>query len=58
MHTFDPKTRVIVLTGSEDPAEHQRARSLGATEIYTKPYDLEHLASMIARYDLDARPAF
>jgi CheY-like chemotaxis protein len=57
MHTFDAKTRVIVLTGSEDPVEHQRARSLGATEVYTKPYDLEHLASMIARYDVGARPA-
>jgi CheY-like chemotaxis protein len=58
MHTFDPKTRVIVLTGSEDPAQHQQARSLGASEVYTKPYDLDHLASMIARYDLGARPAF
>jgi CheY-like chemotaxis protein len=51
IHTFDPELRVIVLTGTEDPAQHQRARSLGASEVYTKPYDLEQLACTIARHD-------
>lgn len=55
MHTFDPKMRVIVLTGTEDPVQHQRARSLGATEVYTKPYDLEQLARIIARPDTPVR---
>jgi CheY-like chemotaxis protein len=51
MHTFDPRLRVIVLTGTEDPVQHQQARNLGASDVYTKPYDLEALVRMIARHD-------
>jgi len=57
IHTFDPEIKVIVLTASEDPREHQRARSLGASDVYTKPYDLEQLARTIARHDPAARGA-
>jgi CheY-like chemotaxis protein len=55
IHRFDPKIKVIVLTGSEDPVQHQRARSFGASEVFTKPYDLEQLARMIARHDTAVR---
>lgn len=48
IHKFDPRIRVIVLTGSADPKEHQAARALGASEVYTKPYDLMHLARSVA----------
>jgi CheY-like chemotaxis protein len=48
IHTFDPRIRVIVLTASSDPAQHQAARTSGASEVYTKPYDLDHLAQFIA----------
>jgi CheY-like chemotaxis protein len=48
IHQFDARIRVIVLTASEDLAVHQAARAAGASEVYTKPYDLEHLARFIA----------
>lgn len=48
IHKFDPRITVIVLTASEDPAQHQAARACGASDVYTKPYDLEHLAQVIA----------
>jgi two-component system phosphate regulon response regulator OmpR len=48
IHKFDPRIRVLVLTASSDPVDHQAARSLGATEVFTKPYDLAELATTIA----------
>ena len=45
---FDPGIRVIVLTASSDPAQHQAARTHGVSEVYTKPYDLVRLAQVIA----------
>lgn len=48
IHKFDPRIRVIVLTASPDLAQHAAARSLGASEVHTKPYDLEKLARRIA----------
>ena len=48
IHTFDPKITVIVLTASEDPLQLQEARRLGASEVFTKPYDLDQLARRIA----------
>jgi CheY-like chemotaxis protein len=48
IHKFDPRIRVIVLTASADYIQHQAARTLGASEVYTKPYNLEHLARCIA----------
>jgi CheY-like chemotaxis protein len=54
IHTFDPKIRVIVLTASIDPAQHLAARSLGASEVYTKPYDLDQLARRIAGIQMES----
>lgn len=48
IHKFDPRIRVIVLTASGNPADHDAARAAGAHTVYTKPYDLDHLASLIA----------
>lgn len=45
---FDPRIRVVVLTASSDPVQHEAARTYGAREVYTKPYDLVHLARVIA----------
>lgn len=53
----DPRIRVIVLTASTDPADHLTARSFGATEVYTKPYDLEELARAIAATPVTAAAA-
>jgi CheY-like chemotaxis protein len=57
IHKFDPRIRVIVLTASIDPADHLAARSCGASEVYTKPYDLEELARAIAATPVTAAAA-
>jgi CheY-like chemotaxis protein len=46
---IDPHTRVVVLTASTYSNLHQTARTLGATEVYTKPCDFEQFARHIAR---------
>lgn len=47
IHALDPEIRVVVLTASAYPALHQRARTLGAREVYTKPVDLDEFARAI-----------
>ncbi len=49
IHTFDPGIRVVVLTGSGDPAVHQEARKHGASEVCTKPYDADALAQIVGQ---------
>ena len=48
IHRFDPGIRVVVLTASVDAAAHLAARAAGASEVYTKPYDLVALARVLA----------
>ena len=48
IHKFDPRIQVIVLTASANPADHDAARAAGAHRVYTKPYDFEQLARVIA----------
>ena len=38
---------VVVLTGSDDPNHGPRARSLGATDVYKKPENLENLGEVV-----------
>lgn len=38
---------VVVLTGSEDPDDVERARALGATDVRRKPTDLQTLGSVV-----------
>ena len=47
IHRFDPRIRVIVLTASLNPDVHQAARRAGASDVVTKPCDLEQLVRMI-----------
>jgi two-component system response regulator TctD len=44
---LDAKVPVVVLTASTYPALHQTARNLGASEVYTKPVDLDRFARKI-----------
>jgi CheY-like chemotaxis protein len=55
IHKFDPRIRVIILTASMDPAQHLAARAAGAGEVFTKPYDLEQLAHLVASSPVLAR---
>ena len=38
---------VVVLTGSEDPDDEDRALALGATDVRRKPTDLESLGTVV-----------
>jgi DNA-binding NarL/FixJ family response regulator len=42
-----PQTAVVVLTGSDDPADHERARSVGAAGYVTKDRILVELLETI-----------
>lgn len=44
---FDPPLRVVVLTGSEEPGDLNRARVLGAEAYHIKPPTPELLRSLI-----------
>lgn len=39
---------VLALTASLDPAEHDRARAAGATDVLAKPYDLRDLTERVS----------
>jgi CheY-like chemotaxis protein len=57
IHKFDPRIRVIILTASANPADHDAARAAGAHTVYTKPYDLDQLAHVIADGSAITAPA-
>ncbi len=44
-----PGVPVVVLTVSEDPAEHARAREAGADEVLSKAADLDEIVATIKR---------
>jgi len=46
---IDPTLKVIVITGHDDRENALRAITLGATDFYAKPVDVEHLRVMIQR---------
>lgn len=47
LSTFSPRTRVIIMTGSVDPATKEAALKGGATAFFTKPFDdAEFLAAV------------
>ena len=37
--TLSPRTRVIIITGRDDPAAKQSALQMGVTAFFTKPFD-------------------
>ena len=44
-----PATRVIVVTGNDDPAVAQQAVAAGACDYCSKPFDLDELRQLVAR---------
>ena len=44
---LSPRTRVIIMTGSKDPAAEQTAKQFGATAFFTKPFDDEEFLSAV-----------
>jgi DNA-binding response OmpR family regulator len=43
----DPSTPFILITGFGDMQTHMEARRLGASAVFDKPFDLEHLRSVV-----------
>lgn len=46
--TGDARTRIIVVTSSENPKDVTRLEDLGITEIFRKPVSLEQLKHVLA----------
>ena len=49
----DPDAKVIMITGSDDKEEQQKAKDLGAIDFIIKPIDLEELHAKIKTYILN-----
>ena len=46
---LSPTTRVIIMTGRNDPASEETARQFGATAFFTKPFDDEEFLAAVHR---------
>ena len=44
---LSPTTRVIIMTGRNDPASEETARQFGATAFFTKPFDDEKFLAAV-----------
>lgn len=44
-----PETKVVIVSGSEDVGNAERARSSGAFEYYPKPIEIDRLQQVIKR---------
>lgn len=49
LHAFSPKTRVIVLTGRDEPRIRAAALAGGASAFFTKPFDDEAFLTAVHR---------
>lgn len=49
---INPQAQVIMITGKEDKAIHDRAKKAGAVDYITKPLDLGELSNKIKEYIL------
>ena len=45
--TLSPRTRVIIITGRDDPAAKRTAVDLGASGFFTKPFDDEEFLDAV-----------
>jgi FixJ family two-component response regulator len=45
--TLSPRTRVIIITGRDDPAAKRTAMDLGASAFFTKPFDDEQFLDAV-----------
>jgi two-component system response regulator FixJ len=45
--TLSPLTRVIIITGRDDPAAKRTAMDLGASAFFTKPFDDEQFLDAV-----------
>jgi len=43
----DPSTPFILITGFGDMQTHMEARRLGASAVFDKPFDIEHLRNVV-----------
>jgi two-component system, LuxR family, response regulator FixJ len=44
---ISPQTRVIIMTGRQDPTAEQTAKELGAAGFFTKPFDDERFLGAV-----------
>src|SRR5881392_677085 len=51
-----PKTRIIFITGREDPSVRQTALDAGAFAFLTKPFDDENLVRLVQEAEEAAAP--
>lgn len=48
IHSINPTTRVIMVTGNTDPALARKALELGALAYIDKPFDLDYLKRVVS----------